>query len=124
MSTLICDQIQGLGDPTYTQVPINIVDPACLQVVIINGKLRITIKKNSIDGSFLTGDFIPNGSITQRQLANGCVGTPQLQLQAVTTATIADHNVTTVKLAAGAVTHVEIAAGTIISANIAPNAIV
>jgi microcystin-dependent protein len=124
MSTLITDAIQGLADPTYTQLPTAIVDPACLQVVMINGALRITIKKNSLDGSYFTGDFIPNGSITQAQLANGCVGTNQLQDGAVTTAKLADHCVTQIKLAFGAVTNTEIATGTINSSNIAPNAIV
>lgn len=124
MSLLITDAIQGLADPTYTQLPTGIVDPACLQVVTINGALRITIKKNSLDGSYFTGDFIPNGSITQAQLANNCVGTNQLQDGAVTTAKLADHSVTQIKLAFGAVTNTEIATGTIQSGNIAPNAIV
>jgi microcystin-dependent protein len=124
MSLLITDAIQGLADPTYTQLPTGIVDPACLQVVTINGALRITIKKNSLDGSYFTGDFIPNGSITQAQLANNCVGTNQLQDGAVTTAKLADHSVTQIKLAFGAVTNTEIASGTIHSSNISPNAIV
>jgi microcystin-dependent protein len=124
MSLLITDAVQGLADPTYVALPTGIVDPACLQVVMINGALRITIKKNSLDGSFFTGDFIPNGSITQAQLANSCVGTAQLQDGAVTTAKLADHAVTQIKLAFSAVTNTEIAAGTITSGNIAPNAIV
>jgi microcystin-dependent protein len=124
MSLLITDAVQGLADATYIQLPTGIVDPACLQVVTINGALRITIKKNSLDGSYFTGDFIPNGSITSSQLANNCVGTGQLQDGAVTTSKLADHSVTQIKLAFGAVTNTEIAAGTIHSSNIAPNAIV
>jgi microcystin-dependent protein len=124
MSTLIVDSLQGLGDPTYTLLPNGICDPACLDFEQINGKLRLTIKKNSLDGSFFTGDFIPDGSITSNKIANGAVGTNQLADGAVTTAKIADHAVTQIKLAFGAVTNTEIASGTILSSNLAPSSVV
>jgi len=124
MSTLIVDALQGLADPTYALLPTGICDPACLDFEEINGKLRLTIKKNSLDGSFFTGDFIPDGSITSRKIANGAVGTDQLADGAVTTAKLADHCVTQIKIAFGAVTNTEIASGTILSSNLAPNAVV
>jgi microcystin-dependent protein len=124
MSTLIVDAVQGLADPTYTLLPFGICDPACLDFEEINGQMRLTIKKNSLDGSFFSGDFIPNGSITSAKIANGAVGTNQLADGAVTTTKLADHCVTQVKLAFGAVTNTEIAAGTILSSNLAPNSVV
>lgn len=124
MSTLIVDALQGLADPTYALLPTGICDPACLDFETINGKLRLTIKKNSLDGSFFTGDFIPDGSITSRKIANGAIGTDQLADGAVTTSKLADHCVTQIKLAFGAVTNTEIASGTILSSNLAPNAVV
>jgi microcystin-dependent protein len=124
MSTLIVDTLQGLADPAYALLPTGICDPACLDFETINGKLRLTIKKNSLDGSFFSGDFIPNGSITSAKIANGAVGTNQLADGAVTTSKLADHCVTQIKLALGAVTNTEIAAGTILSSNLAPNSVV
>ena len=124
MSTLIVDAVQGLADPTYTLLPFGVCDPACLDFEEINGAMRLTIKKNSLDGSFFSGDFIPDGSITSSKIANGAVGTNQLADGAVTTAKLADHCVTQIKLAFGAVTNTEIAAGTILSSNIAPSAVV
>jgi microcystin-dependent protein len=124
MSTLIVDTLQGLADPSYALLPTGICDPACLDFETINGKLRLTIKKNSLDGSFFSGDFIPDGSITSSKIANGAVGTNQLADGAVTTSKLADHCVTQIKLAFGAVTNTEIASGTILSSNLAPNAVV
>src|ERR1700747_351545 len=118
MSTVIVDAIQGLADPSYTLLPTGICDPACLDFEMINGKERLTIKKNSLDGSLFSGDFIPDGSITRNKIANGAVGTDQLADGAVTTAKLADHCVTQIKLAFGAVTNTEIASGTILSSNI------
>ena len=124
MSTLIVDALQGLADPAYTLLPTGVCDPACLDFEMINGALRLTIKKNSLDGSFFSGDFIPDGSITSSKIANGAVGTNQLADGAVTTSKLADHCVTQIKLALGAVTNTEIASGTILSSNLAPNSVV
>jgi len=124
MSTLIVDTLQGLADPAYTLLPFGICDPACLDFEEINGAMRLTIKKNSLDGSFFSGDFIPDGSITASKVANGAIGTNQLADGAVTTSKLADHCVTQIKLAFGAVTNTEIAAGTILSSNLAPNSVV
>jgi microcystin-dependent protein len=124
MSELIVDQLAGLSNPNYVQLPTAIVDPSCLEFATVNGLLVITIKKNSLDGSFFSGGSgIAPGSITQADLADGCVGTAQLQDGCVTTAKLADHCVTQIKLAFNAVTNTEIAQATILAGNIAPGAI-
>jgi microcystin-dependent protein len=124
MSTLIADNIVGLSDPTFINLPTGVVDPACLIFSVINGENRITIKKNSLDASYFSGDFIGDGDITHAMLATPCVATDNIYPSNITTALLGPHSVTQPILAFGAVTNTELAANTILSSNIANNAIV
>lgn len=124
MSTLITNNLAGLADPTYVSLPVGVVDPAVLAFQLISGQSRITIKKNSLDSSYFSGDFIADGSITNAKLATPCVKTANIYDVNVTTGKLADRSVTEIKIALGAVTNLEIASGTIIAQNLAANAVV
>jgi microcystin-dependent protein len=124
MSTVLVDEFRGLADPNYTLLPFGVCDPACMAFEEVRERYRLTIKKNSLDSSYFSGDFLPDGCITTDKLADGAVTTDKFADGSVTTAKLADHCVTTIKIAFKAVTNTEIADSTILSHNIAPLAIV